>query len=270
MTGSARVMPRLSPPVALGWSILLTVGLTAVGVMIGRLLGATSATLLALSVVEVLIYGSAAVALGRFYVGPDRGEALALGRAGALELLLAVSLGVVLHLPAGYLDALIEQRFPTPRERMLEQLQQLTPLSPAHAAGLLLGIAVLAPLAEELFFRGSLFTALQRTSPGFVVSWTTSIAFVLAHQEPRMWAPVLLVALVLSELRRASGSLWPGFALHAAFNATTLLTVFNARPQDLEAPHVSWSLGLGGGALCAVGVWVFRRAARTRLGRGVT
>ncbi len=264
MSGSLRPAAPLSPPLALGWSLALTFGLNGTGLLVAKLLGGSAASMLALAVLEVALYVSAAFALGRFYVGPERRVALALGGARPLELLLGGSLGVILHLPAGYLDALVERSFPTPRARLLEQMHQLTPTSSAHAVALLLGVALLAPLAEELFFRGALFTALSRHSPAFVAIWTSSIAFVLAHQEPRMWAPLLVVALVLGELRRLSGSLWAGFALHAAFNATTLLSVFAAKTDQLEAPQVSWAMGAIGTVLSGLGIWVFGRVTRAR------
>jgi membrane protease YdiL (CAAX protease family) len=116
-----------------------------------------------------------------------------------------------------------------------------------------------------LFYRGALFSALARHSPAFVVIWTTSIAFALAHQEPRNWAPLLLVALVLGELRRRGRSLWAGVALHATFNATTLLFVFVTRPVDIKPEASTWQAGAAGALLCAAGVWLYGRVASRRL-----
>jgi membrane protease YdiL (CAAX protease family) len=258
--------PRLAlaPAMALAWSLLLTVALSAASLVAMRLLGASRYTILALALVEVALYVTASAFVARLYVAGPRSEGLALRPASPLQLLLGASLGVVLHLPAGYLDALVEKRFPTPRARLLEQLAQLTPTSSLHAACLVLGIALLAPLAEELFFRGALFTALARKAAMLGAVVTTSLAFVLAHQEPRMWAPLLLVALVLAELRRASGSIWPGFALHAVFNATTLASVFATRPSELTAPTISWVLGSAGTLLTLAGIWVFGRVSMKR------
>jgi hypothetical protein len=264
MKPSSTKMAMLSAPLALGWALVLSLALNGVALMLAQLLQGSSFRLSALAIVELGLYGSAAVLVARFYCGPPRERALALERPGPVELALGISLGGVLHLPAGYLDALVEQRFPTPRERLLEQLAQLTPSSSGHALLLVVGIAILAPLAEELFFRGALFTALLKSGPPFVATWTTSLAFVLAHQEPRTWAPLLLVALVLADLRLRSGSIWPGFALHAAFNATTLGAVFAARPTTIERPEPSWLLGLSGLGVSAICVWLFARACKRR------
>jgi membrane protease YdiL (CAAX protease family) len=182
-----------------------------------------------------------------------------------LELVLGASLGIILHLPAGYLGALVERRFPTPPELLRAQLQQLTPSSALLGAGMLLSVALIVPFAEELFFRGALFGALTRSGPAFMAIWTTSIAFALAHQEPRNWAPLLLVALALGWLRSLGGSIWSGVALHAAFNAATLSFVFMNRPLDVKPQEGSWQLASIGCVLSVGGVWLFGRVAGRRL-----
>ncbi len=90
----------------------------------------------------------------------------------------------------------------------------------------------------------------------------------MAHQEPRNWAPLLIVALVLGELRRLGGSIWAGVALHAAFNAATLLFVFVTRPAEVKLQDGSWQLATIGSLLVIGGVWLFARvSAREAVGR---
>jgi membrane protease YdiL (CAAX protease family) len=207
----------------------------------------------------------AASFIARFYGERERKKALALGSVSPLELLIGGSLGVLLHLPSGYLSDLVERRFPTPPAQLHAQLVALTPSSPVMAALMLLSVAAVVPFVEELYFRGALFTALLRSGPAFVAIWTTSIAFALAHQEPRNWAPLFLVALVLGELRRRGGSIWSGVALHATFNAATLLMVLLTRPVEIQAQTMPWSLASLSCLLIGVGVWLFGRVAGRRL-----
>jgi membrane protease YdiL (CAAX protease family) len=69
------------------------------------------------------------------------------------------------------------------------------------------------PLGEELLFRGLGFAALGRYAvPG------STIGFALAHGLLALIVPVLVAGLVLAELRRRTGSLWPGVATHATIN----------------------------------------------------
>lgn len=256
---------ELSAAVALGWSLLLTLGLLSVAVMVSLLFGGSNLAVVVAGPAELLLLLPAARFIARVYGDREPKQAFALGAASPLELVLGASLGIILHLPAGYLGALIERGFPTPPELLRAQLQQLTPSSALLGAGMFLSVAVIVPFAEELFFRGALFSALARRGPAFVAIWTTSIAFALAHQEPRNWAPLVLVALALGYLRSLGGSIWAGVALHAAFNAATLSFVFVNRPLDVKPQEGSWPLAAIGCVLSVAGVWLFGRVAGRRL-----
>lgn len=256
---------ELSAALALGWSLLITLGLASVGLMTALFFGTRNLGLVVGACFELALMLQAARFIGRLYVGPDRAQALATNGAAPLELLIGASLGVLLHMPAGYVGALVERRFPTPPEKLAAQLSQLTPETPLLGALMFVAVAMLVPFAEEVFFRGALFTALSRSSPAFVTVWTTSLAFTLAHLEPRNWAPLFLVALVLGELRRRGGSIWAGVALHAAFNAATLGFVFVTRPKHLNPAESDWRTAAVGGVLCLVGVWLYGRVAARRL-----
>jgi membrane protease YdiL (CAAX protease family) len=256
----------LSAALALGWSLLLTLGLVTLGLVMAALFGGGNLAIVMAGPAELLLMVPAALLLSSIYGGADRRRALSLAPASGLELSIAGSLGVILHFPTGYLSELVERRFPTPRALLDAQLQALTPSSTAMALLMLLSVAAVVPFAEELFFRGALFTPLLRSGPAFVAIWTTSIGFALAHQEPRNWAPLLLVALVLGRLRGLCGSIWPGVALHAAFNATTLLIVFIQRPTEIKPEASSGLLAASGGLMTLGGVWLFARVAARRTG----
>lgn len=256
---------ELSAALALGWSLLVTCGLVSMAMLVGLLFGSSNLALVVAGPAEFLVMFPAARLIVRLYGDAEPRRAFALGAVSPAELVIGASLGVFLHLPTGYLGSLVELRFPTPPEVLRAQLVAFTPTSGPIAAAMLLSVAVLVPVVEELFFRGALFSALARSSPGFVAIWTTSVAFALAHQEPRNWAPLLLVALVLGALRQRGASLWAGVALHATFNATTLLFVFVTRPVEIKPESSSWQVGATGALLCAAGVWLYGRVAARRL-----
>lgn len=89
----------------------------------------------------------------------------------------------------------------------------------------------IAPLMEELFFRGFLYPALARP---LGITWSiviTSLLFALIHsaQLANAWAPLLLlfiVGVVLTSVRVRTGSVVPGFFLHAAYNFTLFAELF--------------------------------------------
>ncbi len=256
---------ELSAALALGWSLLLTLGLISVAVMVGTLFGSSNLAVVVAGPAELLLMVPAARFIARLYGDREPRKAFAFGPVSPVELLIGASLGIILHLPTGYLGALVERRFPTSPDLLKAQLQQLTPSSPALALGMMLSVAVIVPFAEELFFRGALFSALTRSGPPIVAIGTTSIAFALAHQEPRNWAPLLVVALVLGLLRHLGASIWSGIALHAAFNAATLSFVFLNRPVDVKPQEGTWQLAAIGCLLSVGGVWLFGRVAGRRL-----
>ena len=91
---------------------------------------------------------------------------------------------------------------------------------------LLVGLALLAglaPLVEELVFRGLLYGWLAgRWGAGMAVIGS-SIAFAAAHVEPAHVILVLPLGLMFGWLRWRSGSLWPSLVAHMANNGLAVL-----------------------------------------------
>jgi len=95
-------------------------------------------------------------------------------------------------------------------------------------AALLLSLAVfagLAPLAEELVFRGLLYGWLAGRWGAGVAVIVSSIAFAAAHVELAHVVLVLPLGLVFGLLRWRTGSLWPSLAAHVANNGLAVAAV---------------------------------------------
>ncbi|MEC3976813.1 CPBP family intramembrane glutamic endopeptidase [Amycolatopsis sp. H20-H5] len=83
-------------------------------------------------------------------------------------------------------------------------------------------IAVATPIGEELLFRGLLTTALMRY--GAVVAVVGSAAiFAFAHGINTILPIAFVIGLINAELRRRSGSVWPGVVVHIVNNVVTNL-----------------------------------------------
>jgi membrane protease YdiL (CAAX protease family) len=127
---------------------------------------------------------------------------------------------------------------------MAAQVAGVVPASPlpptGTAPGLLVHLvagAVIAPVAEELLFRGFALTAWRRTVGARGAIVRSSIVFVLAHvlfvggdgfREAASLAFVggaarITVALALGWLYVRTGSLWAPIGLHAAYNAVLIV-----------------------------------------------
>ncbi|MFD2171223.1 CPBP family intramembrane glutamic endopeptidase [Tumebacillus lipolyticus] len=82
----------------------------------------------------------------------------------------------------------------------------------------LLSTAVIAPLGEELLFRGvlqSVLTARWGASVGVVGS---ALLFSLIHADPVLFLPIFIMGVLFSMLYRITGTLWAPIWLHALNN----------------------------------------------------
>jgi membrane protease YdiL (CAAX protease family) len=102
----------------------------------------------------------------------------------------------------------------------------------------------LAPLVEELFFRGFLYPVLARRIgvPGATV--LTAGAFALIHQSQlaQAWAPLLLlflVGLALTITRARTGSVAASFLVHVGYNATLFALLYVATDQFRHLERIS-------------------------------
>ncbi len=105
--------------------------------------------------------------------------------------------------------------------------------TPAEAWMLSIFGITLAPLMEELFFRGFLYPVLARRLGLAAAILLTAIAFALLHGSQLMfsWGPVLVifvVGLVLTVVRARTNSVATGLLIHVAYNGTISALMFIA------------------------------------------
>lgn len=91
---------------------------------------------------------------------------------------------------------------------------------------LMLLIAVVAPIAEELFFRGMLYPLLRRRWSAPMAIVLNGLLFALIHVIPVILPGLFFVGLVLAWVRERSGSLWPCILLHALQNGIVLAGIY--------------------------------------------
>lgn len=150
------------------------------------------------------------------------------GRWSDIGLGLAVALAVqILVLPgvAFLLRPLLGQpEVSGPAQDLLDKSQG------AAFVGLLLSVVVVAPIVEELFFRGLLLRSFQRRMPDWAAVVASAVAFGIAHGSTLPVDAVILVMIslsvfgaVLSLLALRTGRLGASIVTHAAFNLFTVL-----------------------------------------------
>ncbi len=243
--------PALSPippapepienPVWSGWDVLALIGVAFLSI-VAAMIGVSAAahrylypkvpwrvvvTYPALSVVAQIV--AYMIVLGFMYLVVKRGHAASFGQAirwnwprnwtlylfGGLALALAVQLlERLLPVPK---SLPIDEFFRTPREAWLLSAFGIT----------------LAPLLEELFFRGFLYPVLVRRLGIVAGVLLTAAGFALIHAQQLLysWGPVLgifLVGLALTLVRAAKKSVAGSLLVHMAYNAALFIFMFAA------------------------------------------
>jgi len=90
--------------------------------------------------------------------------------------------------------------------------------APLTTLGALLAAILVAPLCEEIFFRGFVFPGLLRRLSLWPAMTLSALLFALAHADLGSFLPLALIGLALAYLRWRTRSLWPCVALHTLNN----------------------------------------------------
>jgi membrane protease YdiL (CAAX protease family) len=153
-----------------------------------------------------------------------------------------LGIGVAIAIGMTVLSVLLEPVLHPGRE------QGVTPdvWRPDHAAQYVangLVICIVAPIVEELTFRGLGFSLLVRFG-----KWTAiilvGIAFGLAHGLVEAFPFLAALGAGLAYLRSRVDSVYPGMIIHGLFNATALIVAVSGKPQQeniLRACAGVWS-----------------------------
>ena len=127
--------------------------------------------------------------------------------------------GVLLGILIAHAPPLLPDREDFPLERLFS--------SPGAAYALAIFAVAVAPLMEELIFRGVLFAFFERLV-GLRFAIVGTAALFAALHVPEYWGAwnhaflILVVAVVLSLARGITGSLTPSVILHLMFNASMI------------------------------------------------
>jgi membrane protease YdiL (CAAX protease family) len=118
---------------------------------------------------------------------------------------------------------------PIPKELPIDSFFK----TPAEAWALGILSVTLAPLMEELFFRGFLYPVLARRLGLPIAVFVTALGFALLHGAQLMfaWGPVLLiflVGLILTMVRAKQNSVAASLLIHMAYNGTISVAMFAA------------------------------------------
>lgn len=136
----------------------------------------------------------------------------------------------------------------------------------ADTPGAILMACVLAPVLEEMLFRGVILRAfLERYPRGIAIVHSAGI-FGLAHMNLYQFVAALTLGLITGWLYERTRSLWPCIALHAGYNSSLTWLALQSSP-GAGGEGAAGSAGLALGAALMAALWLRRclqpaRAAR--------
>ena len=105
----------------------------------------------------------------------------------------------------------------------------LLPLFGGGIGGLLLALftgGIVAPFAEEVFFRGFVFAGLYQHLGLRRALVLNAVLFALVHILPTSWPPIFVLGVLFTLLYERTGSIWPAVAVHGAMNSLSFLALY--------------------------------------------
>jgi membrane protease YdiL (CAAX protease family) len=85
---------------------------------------------------------------------------------------------------------------------------------------------LLAPLGEELLFRGILYPSIKQLGYPRLALWGSAFLFAAVHFNAVIFLPLLVLALVLTVLYERTNNLLSPIAAHALFNGLNFAMLF--------------------------------------------
>ncbi len=141
------------------------------------------------------------------------------------------------------LDRLIMHYFPMPTE-WLESLNELVQFTSLPDAVLLLVISsIIAPIAEEMLFRGVVQRSLEIFREPAIAMVLTSVLFAVAHFNPWTGIQLLILGMVLGYITYLTQSVFPAIFFHGLNNFFSMI-IMNADATQIgwyeSGGHVQW------------------------------
>lgn len=137
--------------------------------------------------------------------------------------------------------------FPRPMVEVL--LKAFTPETLLSWFLFLFMATLIAPVGEEIVFRGFILNSYARSIGAHRAVWISAILFGLAHHSPPHVLAAFFSGLVFARFVMAGGSLWSSIIAHALVNfSSTVMMHFNQSPlafPEQETTLAGGILGLG-------------------------
>ncbi len=183
----------------------------------------------------VLLAGSAALAALGSGLGARDGLLLA-RRPRPAQLALAALIGLAGFFAAGALMSLTSLLVPARWVEHFDLGRAILDLPPRQRLGVWVAAAVVAPVCEELTFRGWVLSALRTRHRTRLALFLSGLLFALFHLDPVRFTAVLALGTLFAWLTWRAGSVWPAVVAHFVNNSLGVaIGVSGAGDGDLLA-----------------------------------
>jgi len=219
---------------------------------------------LLLAVPNVIAFGSVLI-VGTYWSGQRLQDLYPFRRVATVLLFPMLCLTIGLSIALSEVDNRIQQVFPAPtwlQQTFSQLLSNREVFLPALAL-----LVVVAPLTEELFFRGLLFYGLVRNYGPWFGVFGTAVLFGVVHLNPWQFIGAFVLGLAFGWWTLKTGSLLPAILGHALNNG---LGPFSLHVLGWQVPgynmwtpgvptHQPWWFTLTGVLLCGLSAWWLHR-----------
>ena len=219
----SRARRRVRTRVALFLSLASLAGLYGLR-LLGMVLRVSGLSAVALSTAGTLLCFLLPALAGLFMLDGDQHRMIALRALSAQHMLCLAAAGALFIGPAALLAEL-----PGAALRLCGvELAQTAASAPDSGLFLpmLLQSALLAPICEELFFRGYLMGAFARAGRGKAAA-AAALLFAAAHGADAAFLPRFLFGCLLGAMAQRTGSILAPMLMHGCYNAAVLLVSFS-------------------------------------------
>jgi len=174
--------------------------------------------------------------------------------------------GAFMQIPLAEVGNLVQEVWPVSFDELARRHRLINPTTWWGGVSVLLALVLVAPVTEELLFRGWLLQDLKEQYGARRALVWSSLLFGLVHIEPTAVLYATLGGLVLGAVALRTKSTLASIAMHAGVNALPLLLPatlvriegFNTLTQRVE--HVHWWLLLLGVGGTAGALWIVWRS----------
>jgi membrane protease YdiL (CAAX protease family) len=99
---------------------------------------------------------------------------------------------------------------------------------------LLIAGVIVAPIVEEIFFRGFIFAGLRSRYEWRWAAVISSLLFALVHLQPAALIPIFGLGYIFAYLYYRSNSIWPAILMHVTTNGMALGAAYLTSTLELS------------------------------------